>query len=238
MSDLRVDHLALQWSGDVDCRVMSRAPADAPTWADIISVNHEKAWEVLRRLEREQLLVLFARTLRFVPATCLEQVFREHAHPYEIGDVHQVERRPLVEAVRGFVEAALRGAYYLALPFNSNNYTDRSGGTQTFEAQLDLLFDRCVDETGGGEPAEVVIAYELLFDLLREIDKFEKDIVFFADEGGVWQFQLNWRRILPPFFQCLAKVTERGEFERRMEAVLEEFVDSWQRGEVRQLAAG
>ena len=214
---------------------MSRAPVNAPTWSDITSVNHEKAWDVLRRLERDQLLVLFARTLRFVPATCLEQIFLEHAHPYEIGNVHQVERRPLVEAVRAFVEAALRGAYYLAFPVNSHNCTDKSGGTQTFEAQLDLLFDRCVDEAARGEPAEVVTAYELLFDLLREIDKFERDIVFFADEGGVWQLNLNWKRILPPFIRCLAKVTERGEFERRTEAVIEEFVDSWQRGEVRRV---
>jgi hypothetical protein len=160
-----------------------------PTWSDITSVNHEKAWDVLRRLERDQLLVLFARTLRFVPADCLEQIFQEHAHPHEVGDVHQVERRPLVEAVRAFVEAALRGDYYLAFPFNSHNCTDESGGTQTFEAQLDLLFDRCVDEATGAESAQVVTAYELLFDLLREIDKFEKDIVFFADEGGVWQFK-------------------------------------------------
>jgi hypothetical protein len=217
---------------------MSRAPATAPTWSNITFVNHEKAWDVLRRLERDQLLVLFARTLRFVPATCLEQIFQEHAHPHEVGDVHQVERRPLVEAVRAFVEAALRGDYYLAFPFNSPHYTDKSGGTQTFEAQLDLLFDRCVDEATSAESAQVVTAYELLFDLLREIDKFEKDIVFFADEGGVWQFNLNWKRILPPFIQCLAKVTERGEFERRTEAVLEEFVDSRQRGELRRAFAG
>ena len=81
MSYLRAEPLALQWSGDVD-RVMSRASVNAPTWSDITSVNHEKAWDILRRLERDQLLVLFVRTLRFVPATCLEQVFQEHAHPY------------------------------------------------------------------------------------------------------------------------------------------------------------
>jgi hypothetical protein len=38
------------------------------SWSDIAYVNHEKAWVVLCRLEREQLLVLFSRTLRVVPA--------------------------------------------------------------------------------------------------------------------------------------------------------------------------
>ena len=73
---------------------MSPAPRNTPTWSDIAAVNLEKSWEVLRRLERKQLLVLLARSLRFVPASCLEQVFRDHAHPYEIGDVNHGKRPP------------------------------------------------------------------------------------------------------------------------------------------------
>jgi hypothetical protein len=82
-------------------------PPHTPTWSDIAAVNMEKSWEVFRRVKREQLLVLLARCLRFVPASCLEQVFRDHAHPYEIGDVNHVKRPPLGEATREFVEAAL-----------------------------------------------------------------------------------------------------------------------------------
>jgi hypothetical protein len=59
------------------------APPNTPPWSDIAAVNLEKSWEVLRRLEREQ---------RFVPASCLEHVFRDHAHPYESGDVNHVKR--------------------------------------------------------------------------------------------------------------------------------------------------
>jgi len=213
---------------------MSPAPANASTWSDINQVNHEKSWQVLRRLEREDLLVLFARTLRFVPVTCLEQIFGDHAHPQEIGDTQRAERPSLVEAVRKFVEAAMAGAFYEDFRVNSHNYTDHSAGTQTFEAELDLLFDRCVEEASGTQPAEVVTAYELLLELLREIDRFERDdIVFFADEGGVWQFSLNWRRILPPYIACLVKVTEREKFERLTESVIEEFVDPRQRSEIR-----
>jgi hypothetical protein len=216
---------------------MSPAPPNAPTWSDIAAVNLEKSWEVLRRLEREQLLVLLARCLRFVPASCLEQVFRDHAHPYEIGDVNHVKRPPLGEATREFVEAAQAGAFYLDFRINSHNCTSKSGGTQEFEAKLDLLFDRCVEEATSSEPADVVLAYELLFDLLREIDKFEKDIVFFADEGGIWQFNLNWKWILPPYMRCLSKTLGREELERRVEAVLEEFVGAWQRAGLRQALA-
>ncbi len=216
---------------------MPPAPVSTSTWSDITDLNHDKGWEVLRRLEREHLLVLFARALRFVPATCLEQIFRDHAHPHEIGDLEQVKRPPLIKAAQEFTEAAFRGEFYEDFGVNSHNCTDKSGGTQTFEARLDLLFDRCVEEATRSEPAVVVASYELLLDLLREIDKFEKDIVFFADEGGVWQFNLNWKRILPPYIRCLAKVTAPREFERRADAVIEEFVDPWQRTEVRRDAA-
>ncbi|HYP75897.1 MAG TPA: hypothetical protein VER12_08085 [Polyangiaceae bacterium] len=141
------------------------------------------------------------------------------------------------EATREFVEAALAGAFYQDFRINSHNCTSKSGGTQAFEAKLDLLFDRCVEEATSSEPADVVLAYELLFDLLREIDKFEKDIVFFADEGGIWQFNLNWKWILPPYMWCLSKTFGREELERRVEAVIEEFVDAWQRAGLRQALA-
>lgn len=162
----------------------------------------------------------------------------DHARPHEVGSVQPVERRPLLDAVREFVQAARRGDYYQDFMVNSHNCTDKSAGTQTFEAQLDLLFDRCIDEAASGEPAQVVAAYELLLDLLREIDRFERDdIVFFADEGGTWQFGINWKRVLPPYIKCLAKVVERDECERQTKAVIDAFVDEWQRREVRRLAA-
>ena len=239
MSGPDADGLAPYPSDDVDWSdAMSQSPANATTWADITHVNLEKAWFVLCRLEREQLIVLFSRALRVVPAASLEQIFGDHAHPHEVGDAQRVERPRLLDAVRAFVEAARRGEYYQDFRVNSHNCTDKSGGTQTFEAKLDLLFDRCVEEAVGGEPAHVVAAYELLLDLLREIDRFDRDdIVFFADEGGTWQFGLNWKRILPPYIRCLAKVVQRSEFERRAEAVIEDFVDPWQRNEVRRVMA-
>lgn len=213
------------------------APPPSPTWSDITAVNLDKAWNVLCRLEREQLLVLFARTLRFVPTDYLEQIFMDHAHPHEIGDAQPVERQPLLDTVREFADAALRGEFYQDFRINSQNFTDTSAGTQTFEAQLDLLFDRCVEEAVTGNSAEACVSYERLFDLLREIDKFEKDIVFFADEGGVWQFNLNWKRILPGYFRGLTKTLRRDDFERQVESLIEEFVDPWCREDLRKAAS-
>jgi hypothetical protein len=43
-----------------------------------------------------------------------------------------------------------------------------------------------------GDPAEVCASYELIFDLLRAIEKWDRDIVFWADEGGIWNFGIPW----------------------------------------------
>lgn len=214
-------------------------PATVVTWSDITTINHDKTWHVLRRLEREHLLVLFARALRFVPPMNLGLIFRDHAHPHEIGEAVSVERTPLPDAVREFVEAARRSEFYEDFVVSSHNCSERSGGTQAFEAQLDLLFDRCMEEASGGDAGDVVEAYDLLFELLREIDRFDRDdIVFFADEGGVWQFNINWKRVLPPYVRSLARVLPRVEFQRRAQAVIEEFADPWQRAELQQAARG
>lgn len=208
------------------------------TWGQIKHVDHDKAWKVLLRTDRQGLLTILARALRSVPLGKLESIFSDYAHPHEIGGVHGQELRPLLEAVREFAEAALRGEFYEDFIVNSHNSTDKSAKTEVFEAQLDLLLDRCVADALTGDPSEICAAYDLLFDLLREIDKFELDIVFFGDEGGVWQFGINWQRALPPYIHCLAKTIEPDKFERRAEAIIEEFVDAWQRGALRLLLSG
>jgi len=176
------------------------------TWHHLKHVNHDKVWEVIRTVQREGLLLLLSRAVKYVPVSELEAVFGQHAHPNQVGDVEQHETTPLLEEVREFVEAALRGEFYEEYFVNSQNCMDQSGKTQEFEARLDLLFDRLVAETDSTDPTEVCTAFELILSLLREIDKCERDIVFFADEGGTWQFSIDWKRVLPPYFRSLSKL--------------------------------
>ena len=56
------------------------------TWTGIASINHEKAWQLLLRLEPAELLALFSRALRFLPPENLGAVFRDHALPHELGE--------------------------------------------------------------------------------------------------------------------------------------------------------
>jgi hypothetical protein len=43
--------------------------------------------------------------------------------------------------------------------------------------------------------------------------------------------------VLPPYIQCLAKTVSVEAFERRAQALIEEFVDDWQQGELRKVVA-
>ena len=53
-----------------------QSPATSITWSQLTAVNPDKAWSVLRRLDRADLLLLLARALRSVPATKLESTAR------------------------------------------------------------------------------------------------------------------------------------------------------------------
>lgn len=210
-------------------------PPSQVTWSNLSHVNHEKVWSVLQRMDREALLVVLSRALRCVAANQLETVFRDYAWPHEVGAVEEPEARSLVETVREFADAALRGEYYQDFLVTSQNFTSKSPKTQDFGARLGALLDRCVAEATRSQPAQVCAAYELLFDLLREIDKFEKDIVFFADEGGIWQFGIQWKRVLPGYFRCLHLAFGDAEAERRAETWIEEIVDTCDRTGARQM---
>ncbi len=210
-------------------------PPSQVTWSDLTHVNHEKAWSVLQRMDREAMLIVLSRALRCLAADQLETVFRDYAWPHEVGEVGEPQSRPLMLAVREFTDAALRGDYYQDFFVNSQNFMSKSRKTQDFGAKLDALFDRCVAEAAHTEPAQVCGAYELLFDLLREIDKFEKDIVFFADEGGVWQFGIQWKRVLPGYFRCLHLAFGPEEAVRRAETFIEEILDPCDRGGAREM---
>jgi len=203
------------------------------TWGQLTHVNHDKVWGVIRHVHREGLLLLLSRAVKYVPVSELEAVFSQHAHPNQVGDVEEPETTALLQQAREFVESALRGDFYQDFVVNSRNCTHKSGKTQEFEARLNLMFDRLIAEAKLTTATDICAAYELILALLRAIDKFDRDIVFFADEGGTWQFSIDWKRVLPPYFRCLAEIHDWQEFERRALAAIDEFVDSWAKDELK-----
>ena len=56
-------------------------------------------------------------------------------------------------------------------------------------------------------------------------------MIFFADEGGSWQVGVQWAKVLPAWFACLARTADPDLYARRVIEVIDEFdrPSRWQR---------
>ena len=125
-------------------------------------------------------------------------------------------------SVEAFRDASLGGEYYEDFSVNSRNFTRKSRGTQTWIAECERLLERCVASASKGH-AEAREPFEILFDLLRQIDKGDDTIVFFADEAGSCQVGVEWRSVFPAYFASLAQSADPAEYASMAVAVIDEF---------------
>ncbi|MBN1421412.1 MAG: hypothetical protein JXP34_21745 [Planctomycetes bacterium] len=65
--------------------------------------------------------------------------------------------------------------------------------------------------------------FGILFSLLRKIDEGRDEILFFADDGGIWEFGIDWRGMLPAWFRCLAATSGSEEYAREVTAAIRDF---------------
>jgi len=119
----------------------------------------------------------------------------------------------------------LRGDYYDSVDVNSKNYMDTSKGTDAFMAEFERLIEKCIRASAKGPLSPVREAFELLFALLRRLDRDPDSVVFFADEGGSWQVGVDWRAALPAYFRCLADGTSAEYFAREVDRAIADFAD-------------
>jgi hypothetical protein len=133
---------------------------------------------------------------------------------------------PLLAEIRKFHEASMRGDYYESFAVSSKNCMDMSEGTEAFMAEFDRLVDKCIRAVEAQEPrAPLRESFELLFGLLRYIDECNDDVIFFADEGGAWQVDVDWRAALPAYFRCLADTASPDEFAREVHRAIRDFAE-------------
>jgi len=187
-------------------------------------VDLEKLRVALRRMSRGHLLMVAERAIAIVPRARARRARWRHgsARPTRRGEAR---RHPLLEEVRTFHDASLRGEYYDSFAVNSKNFMDKSDGTEAFIAELDRFVGQCVRAGVKGPHAPVREAFELLLALLRRLDEDPDRVVFFADEGGSWQVGVDWRAVLPAYFQCLAEGTPADDFARQVDRAISDFAD-------------
>lgn len=188
------------------------------------AIDLEKLRVALGRLSRGDLLILAQRAIELLPRTKLRALLGDRVRLEERAE-GKAGAAPLLDAVRKFHEAALRGDYYDDFDVNSKNFTQKSEGTEEFIADFDRLLGQCIRAAQKEPWAPVREAFELLFGLLRRLDDDPDRVVFFADEAGSWQVGVNWRAALPAYFRCLADGASGEDFAREVDRTIADFVD-------------
>ncbi|OGF22019.1 MAG: hypothetical protein A2V63_03660 [Candidatus Eisenbacteria bacterium RBG_19FT_COMBO_70_11] len=188
------------------------------------AVDLEKLRVTLRRMSRGDLLMVAERAIEIVPRAKLGALVGDNVRLDQLVE----EKRgaaPLLDEVRNFHDASLGGEYYDSFDVSSKNFMDKSEGTDAFIAEFDRLIGKCVCAAAKGPHASLREAFELLFALLRSIDKDPDSVVFFADEAGSWQVGVDWRAVLPTYFRCLVEDTPGDDFAREVDRAIADFAD-------------
>jgi len=185
-------------------------------------VDLQKLREALRKMSRGHLLMIAERALDHLPNETLVALIGGFV-PVPLLDDGQTGDVPLLDQMREFCEASLRGDYHDSFDVNSKNCTQLSKGTEAFIAEFDRLITLTRGAATAGSLAMARAAFEQLFALLRRIDEDPDSVIFFADEAGSWQIPVDWRAVLPTYFQCLADDTSGEEFAHVVDAAISDF---------------
>ena len=182
------------------------------------SLDPAKLRSRIRRLDREQHLIVIDRAIELLGPDQLAELIRDML---SLDDLWMDRAPPnLVEQVREFCSASIQGEYY---DFATDRSISHSRGTASFIAECHRLLRLLGRASEAGQVRDARVGLERLFELLREIDRFEHDIVHFADEAGAWQIGVDWREVLPAWFRCLAAEESPDEFAADVVAKIEEF---------------
>lgn len=195
-----------------------------------LEIDRDKVRVEARKLDGTGLRVWLDRAIEMLPEEAFPELIADYVH---LRDVLADEntRLDLLRTVRQFHRDSLAGRYYQDFMVNSRNYMEKSRGTETFIAEHSRLVDACLRAEQNGELETAAEGLGLLVDLMREIDRCERDVVFFADEAGSWQVGVLWDRVLPAWFRSLSPTTEAYEWAETVVDALNDFA-SYQMDEI------
>jgi hypothetical protein len=175
----------------------------------------------LRTLNRGSLLIIAERAIELLPATQLGALLSDFMQlaPAEADNAPV----SLSDEVRAFYDAAMTGQYYETVEINNRGRQKQSKSTDAFMSDFDRFLRRCIRATGQEMHSDARSSFELLFGLLRHIDKGNDELLFFANGGGASDVGVDWRTVLPTYFSCLARTSSPTEFAQTVDSTIEDF---------------
>jgi hypothetical protein len=203
---------------------MAKAPSRAKkARPPKVSIDRSKLRVALEHLSAGSAFAMLVDALDFVPDRELAKLAGRYLDVSQLRPSSRSKKKTLLSEIQAFDAASRAGNYYESFNVNSKNYTQRSQGTRTFVAECNRLLDRCVSQAPKGDAAEIRQALETMFALLRHIRECHDDIIFFADEAGLWQVGVAWAEVLPALFHCLARTCTPEAYARGVLDAVNEF---------------
>jgi len=187
------------------------------------AIDREKLRPRIRRIGQEYVYYMLADAMEVLTDEQLAAIVGRYIPLDQLRAESPTEPLDVLGEATRFAQASRRGEYYEDFRVDSRNCTELSGGTTAWISDLDRHMRRCIRDAGSAEPRLVVAAFEVLFDLVRRIDRGTEDILFFADDGGSWLFGIDWPKTIEAYASCLAQICTPAKFAATTVAVIDEF---------------
>lgn len=160
-----------------------------------------------QKLDGAGLRVWLDRAIDRLPDDAFPELIAEYAN---LRDILADGTPPpnLLQSIYAFYHQSMAGRYYQTFDVTGGNCLQFSQGTELFVAEHSRLVEACLRAELAGDHETVAEALGLLIELMRQLDQWERDIVFFADEPGSWQVCVLWDRVLPAWFRSLSPTTK------------------------------
>jgi hypothetical protein len=184
--------------------------------------DREKVRTHARKLDGTGLRVWLDRAIDLLPNEAFPELVADYVHLKDVV-AHDRAKPDLLHTIRRFHHESLAGRYYQDFMVNSRNFMETSRGTETFIAEHSRLLDACMKAERAGDIDTAREGLGLLIDLMRQIDRGEVNIVFFADEAGSWQVGVDWAKVLPAWFRSLSPATDPYDWAETVVEALNDF---------------
>jgi hypothetical protein len=168
--------------------------------------------QIRTHLETDELLSLLDRAIELIPQDCLTELFKGILNINSLISTEDPVEQSLLDEVSSFYAESKAGVYYEDFRVNSRNFMDQSRGTMNWIAEFRRIMERCINESATTEPAQLVESFDLLIELLDELDSGSDKIVFFADEGGAGEAWSNWEKLMLCYCQAFSAFAEPEEY--------------------------
>ncbi len=194
-------------------------------------IDRELVREEVQHLDRGALLIVVDRALDLLSdEQLLKALDRTIAAEALAATSERLES--LVELAQRFSDECLAGEYYEDHNPRHWHESDLSPGTERFIADCHRLLDRCIDTAEHADHEASQAALQLIFSVMRAIDMGGDDILFFVDDGGPWQFGIDWRRVLDTWFDCLVETADPTEFAEAATLAVNDFALPFERSQL------